>query len=110
MSLEIGQITLGIYAVMLLIGGLVGFLKAGSSASLIAGGLSSLMIGICFGFSFIPAVDGFAFVVAGVTGMFLAIFFSRRFLATGKVMPGGMMAILSIAATVIFFWAGALTI
>jgi uncharacterized membrane protein (UPF0136 family) len=109
MTVQIAQAVLGFYAVMLVIGGIIGRVKAGSSASLIAGTVSALMIGACFGLTFAPAADRFAFVIAGAVSMLLAIFFSRKFLATGKFMPGGMMALISIGATITSFWAAALT-
>lgn len=109
MSLQLAQGVLGFYAVMLLIGGIIGRAKAGSSASLIAGTVSALMIAACLGLTFAPAADRFAFAVAGAVSMLLAIFFSRKFLAKRKFMPSGMMALLSIGSTVVSFWAAALT-
>ncbi len=79
------------YLVLLLVGGLIGFLKAGSKASLIAS--------VAFAIPLVLTV-----VLGGSVAMglgFLAahfVYFAVRYVRTKKFMPGGLLAIASAAA------------
>lgn len=87
-------IVLWIYIVLLEAGGLVGFLKAGSKASLIASSVFALPL-ILAALGILPAVaaDG---VIA-----FLLVFMGVKFAKSKKFMPSGMMALLSLIAIVL---------
>lgn len=80
------------YGLVVFLGGIVGYMKAGSSASLIAGTLFSLLISLSMyrlnvtqSRSLAPMVltTGVLFVVMGL-----------RFLRSGKLMPAGLVTIL----------------
>ena len=88
------------YGAFTLLGGLMGYLKAKSKASLMAGGLSGLLI--------ILATYGIVqHQVAGYYGLLavsalLGIYFGMKFFKTFKLMPAGLIFVLS-AITLIGF-------
>lgn len=79
---------LWVYIVLLLAGGLVGFLKAGSKASLIASTVSAVPL-ILVALAILPPLV--AHIGLGV----LAVVFIKRYTKTGKFMPAGMLVALS---------------
>lgn len=88
---------LWIYIVMLMLGGLVGFLKAKSKISLITSFVFSVILSLC-------ALHKLPIQVAWGVLSFLALFFLIRFLKTRKFMPGGMMTLLSFATIIAVVW------
>ncbi len=83
------SIVLWIYAALLLAGGLMGFVKAGSRASLIAGG-------ICAAIAALTAASQLPSIMAVLCPLVLAVMMGRRFLSSKKFMPGGFIALISI--------------
>ena len=83
---------LWIYIVLLVLGGLMGFFKAGSKASLIASVSFAAALSLC--------ATGVIFqrYVADIILAFLLVFFGMRLAKSKKFMPNGMMVILTIAA------------
>ena len=90
-------IVLWIYIVLLETGGIVGFVKAGSKASLIASSIFALPL-ILAALGILPAV-----VADGVIG-FLLVFMGVKFAKSKNFMPSGLMVILSIAALALRFF------
>ena len=88
---------LWIYIVLLMIGGLIGFLKAKSKISLITSFVFSVVLAIC-------ALDKLRIEVAWGVLSFLALFFLLRFLKNKKFMPGGMMTLLTIVTIIAVVW------
>lgn len=82
------NIALWIFIVLLLAGGLMGFLKAGSKASLIASSVFALPL-VLAALGVIPAIV--ANIVLGILLVYMALKFSK----SRKFMPSGLMAILS---------------
>jgi uncharacterized membrane protein (UPF0136 family) len=90
-----GHITLGIYAVLLAAGGIMGFVKARSRPSLIAGLASSAAAFVALWLSTL----GNRFVIPlGMTlACFLFVFFGYRYALRNRLfMPNGMMAVVSL--------------
>ncbi len=88
-------VVLWIYIALLLAGGLIGFLKAKSKASLIASSIFAVpLVLAALGVVKPPWV---ADIVIG----FLLVFFGMKLAKGGKFMPAGMMVVLSIAALVL---------
>jgi uncharacterized membrane protein (UPF0136 family) len=91
-----GQTTLGIYAVLLAVGGIIGFKKAGSRPSLIAGLASAVAAIAALLLSFQSPIWGM--VLGSVLSVVLSLFFGYRFLVkTRKFMPAGLLAVVSLA-------------
>jgi len=88
---------LWIYIAMLVLGGLIGFLKAKSKISLITSVAFGIVLGIC-------AVGILPIEVSWGILSFLALFFLLRFLKNKKFMPGGMMTLLTIVTIIVVVW------
>ncbi len=88
-----------IYAFLLLGGGMMGYYMANSWASLIAGSLSAIILIICAISMFNKSLLGY-FIAVGVA-FALTIFFANRFIGTFKILPTGLMAIVSLAVFII---------
>ena len=88
---------LWIYIVLLVMGGLIGFLKAKSKVSLITSVVFAVVLGIC-------AMDYVRIEWAWGILSFLALFFLIRFLKTKKFMPGGMMTLLTFITIIAVVW------
>ncbi len=87
---------LWIYIVLLLVGGLMGFLKAGSKVSLITAAVSAALLVV----TTIPGLfqPRFARGVADLLLAALLVVFALRLTKTRKFMPSGLMLALTIAA------------
>jgi len=86
---QVAQIAILVLSVIILVGGIIGFKKANSKASLIAGAISSVVLGICFGITFVSPQAGYISAI-GVAVLLEAIFI-KRFIKTKKFMPAGMI-------------------
>ena len=84
-----------IYVVLLLVGGLFGFFKARSKASLITSSISAALLIL----TAIPLFQpGFASHMADVIMALLLVVFSIRLAKTRKFMPSGMMLVTTVVA------------
>ena len=83
---------LWIYIVLLVVGGLIGFLKAGSKMSLITSVSFAAILSLC--------ATGIIFqrYVADIILAFLLVFFAVRLSKSKKFMPMGFMLVLTLAA------------
>jgi len=105
----VGQITLGAYALLLGIGGLMGYLKAGSRPSLIAGSISALA---ALGALALSAGNHRLGVPLGLLlSITLFVLFGYRYaVKTRKFMPSGLLAIASLVVLAVMFlvmdWSG----
>ena len=79
-----------IYGIMLILGGVMGFLKAHSKISLITGAISGLVVLLSC-----KIKSSSAYLYVSSISLILAGFFSYRFAATHSFMPAGLMLILS---------------
>src|SRR5271157_683084 len=94
-SLVAGRIVLGVYAVLLAVGGVIGYTKAGSRPSLIAGLGSAVAAILALLLSLQNPTWGMG--VGALVAFVLAIFFGYRYAAkTRKFMPAGLLAVVSV--------------
>ncbi len=84
-----------VFGALTLAGGIMGYVKAKSRASLIAGGSSGALLMLA---AYLVGANGRIGLLLGlVVSLPLAGRFVAGFRKTGKVMPAGLMALLSIA-------------
>ena len=86
---------LWIYIVLLFVGGLIGFLKAGSKMSLIMSAAFAALLILC-NIHIITMPHAVDFILA-----FLLIFFAYRLTKSKKLMPNGIMSILTLVTLVL---------
>ena len=86
--METTVIVLWVYIVLLIGGGLMGYIKAKSKASIIASSVFAVPL-------ILTAVGVIPGTAADILLAGLAIMFSAKFIRSGKFMPGGMMGIAS---------------
>jgi uncharacterized membrane protein (UPF0136 family) len=105
----VGEITLGLYALLLAAGGAIGYFKAGSRASLIAGlnsALAALLALVLWSKN--PRLG---IGVGLVLSMVLLVLFAYRYaVKTRKFMPSGLLAVVSLIVMAVMFlaidWSG----
>lgn len=89
-----------LYAVLVIVGGVLGYVKAQSKASLISGLVSGVALLGAWLITWQSYNVGIA--LAACFALVLLVVFALRFRKTGKFMPAGLMAGLNLVATVIF--------
>jgi len=87
------RIYFAVFGVLTIAGGIVGYVKAGSVASIIAGSISGLLLLLA---AFLLPDHRVAGLALGlIVSLLLVIQFGPKFISTGKVMPAGGMTVLS---------------
>ncbi|MCS7300766.1 MAG: TMEM14 family protein [Fimbriimonadales bacterium] len=87
------QAVLLLYAIVIAAGGVMGYVQAQSTISLVNGLIAAALLLIGLGLSFRNPAAGFG--LSAVVALALGAFFAYRFFSTGKWMPGGVTMILS---------------
>ena len=88
-----------IFGALTIIGGVIGYVKAGSLPSIIAGGITGVLL-VVAGF-ILPEHRAAGLVTGFVVSLLLAAQFVPKFIRTGKVMPAGLMSILSVIGIIV---------
>ena len=84
------------YGLLILIGGIIGHIKAGSNASLVMGIVFGLLLLLSSGGMFSKKYFKKSIYSALILTLILDAFFTYRFLATMKFMPPGLLALVSL--------------
>ena len=87
-----------VFGLLTIAGGVMGYVKAGSTISLLAGAISGVLLLVAAFLIPGQAVAGLA--LGGLVSLLLIGYFLPAFFRTGKIMPAGMMSILSIVGVV----------
>jgi uncharacterized membrane protein (UPF0136 family) len=96
--MEAAKLYFIIFGVLTIVGGIVGYVKAGSVASIIAGSITGVLLLVAA--FLLPEHRAIALASALILSLLLAGQFVPKFLRTGKVMPAGIMSILSVIGIV----------
>jgi uncharacterized membrane protein (UPF0136 family) len=92
--MEAAKIYFIIFGLLTIAGGVVGYVKADSVASIIAGSITGvLLLAAAF---VMPEHRVAGLATALIVSLLLAAYFVGKYLSTGAVMPAGMMSVLSI--------------
>jgi len=92
--MEAAKIYFIVFGVLTIAGGIVGYVKAGSAASIIAGSITGILLLV--GAFLLPEHRAIGLATVLIISLLLAAQFAPKFIRTGRVMPAGMMAILSV--------------
>ena len=103
MNPRVGLVVLIVYAVLLIVGGVIGFVKAKSKASLIAGVASGIIAIIAVAISATYNEDG-GYSLALLLAVVLFVFFGYRASLSRKFMPGGLLAVASVVVIAVMVW------
>ena len=83
-----------VFGLLTIVGGVMGYVKAGSTASLVAGSVSGILLLLAA--FLLPGNLVVGLVLAAVVSIALAGRFVPAFIKTGHVMPAGLMSVLSV--------------
>ncbi len=105
----VGEITLALYALLLAAGGLIGYFKAGSRASVIAGTTSA--VAALLALWLWSRGSRFGVPLGLCLSMVLFVLFAYRYaVKTRKFMPSGLLAVASLVVLAVMFlvmdWTG----
>lgn len=90
-----------IYSLLVIVGGLMGYVKANSLPSLIMGSVFGLLLLLCAIAIFRESVLGH-FSAIGISIILLS-FFTYRFFQTYSLMPAGLMIMVSVMLLIVLF-------
>ena len=83
-----------IFGLLTIVGGVIGYVKAGSTASIIAGSIAGILLLIAA--LLLPGNLALGLALAAVISIALAGRFIPAFIKTGHLMPAGLMSVLSV--------------
>jgi uncharacterized membrane protein (UPF0136 family) len=96
--MEVAKIYFIVFGALTIAGGVVGYVKAGSVASIIAGSITGVLLLVAA--FLLPEHRAIGLATAFIISLLLAAQFVPKFIRTGRVMPAGMMSILSVIGVI----------
>jgi len=98
-SMDAARIYFIIFGALTITGGIIGYVKAGSLPSIIAGSITGVLLLIAG--SFLPTHRAVGLATGFIISLLLAAQFIPKFIRTSKAMPAGMMSILSVIGLIV---------
>ncbi|PYI45400.1 MAG: hypothetical protein DMF10_00140 [Verrucomicrobia bacterium] len=97
--MEAAKIYFIVFGALTIVGGIVGYVKAGSVASIIAGSITGVLLLVAA--FLLPEHRMVGLATALIVSLLLAAYFIRKYLSTGAVMPAGIMSLLSVIGIIV---------
>jgi len=97
--MEAAKIYFIIFGALTSVGGIVGYVKAGSVASIIAGSITGVLLLVAA--FLLPEHRVVGLATALIVSLLLAAQFIPKLLRTGTVMPAGIMSLLSVIGVIV---------
>jgi uncharacterized membrane protein (UPF0136 family) len=97
--MEAAKIYFIVFGVLTVVGGVVGYVKAGSFASIIAGSITGVLLLVAA--FLLPEHRAIGLATAFIISLLLAAQFVPKFVRTGRFMPAGMMSILCVIGIIV---------
>lgn len=88
-----------IFGALTIAGGIIGYVKAGSVPSIIAGSITGILLLVAA--FLLPEHRAVGLATALIISLLLAGQFVPKFLRTGRAMPAGLMSILSVVGIIL---------
>jgi uncharacterized membrane protein (UPF0136 family) len=88
-----------VFGILTIAGGIIGYVKAGSTISLVAGSISGVLLFIAAWL--MPEQEAAGLIMAAVVSLLLAGQFVPKFFRTFKIMPAGLMSVLSVIGIIV---------
>ncbi|HVF71180.1 MAG TPA: TMEM14 family protein [Chthoniobacterales bacterium] len=88
-----------IFGLLTIAGGVMGYVKAGSTASIVAGAISGIALIVAA--YLLPGNVVLGLAIAALVSLLLAGRFIPAFMKTGNVMPAGLMSALSVIGVIL---------
>ena len=102
--MTLATLTCFAYGILVLFGGVVGYRKAGSRPSLVAGTVSGAAMLVSAILLMRASPAGLSLALAAT--LLLLLFFGMRWLRGRKFMPAGLMTLASALALALLIWSG----
>lgn len=97
--MEAAKIYFIVFGALTIVGGIVGYVKAGSAASIIAGSITGVLLLVAA--FLLPEHRMAGLATALIISLLLAAQFIPKLLRTGRVMPAGIMSLLSVIGIIV---------
>jgi uncharacterized membrane protein (UPF0136 family) len=97
--MEAAKIYFIVFGALTIVGGIVGYVKAGSVASIIAGSITGVLLLVAA--FLLPEHRMVGLATALIVSLLLAAQFIPKLLRTGTVMPAGIMSLLSVIGVIV---------
>jgi uncharacterized membrane protein (UPF0136 family) len=93
-SMESAKIYFIVFGLLTIAGGIIGYVKAGSVPSIVAGAITGVLLLVAA--FLLPEHQALGLGTALIVSLLLAGYFIRKYLQTGTVMPAAIMSVLSV--------------